>query len=566
MLSIIIFFSMDMVAAKERLIINACGVVRVAFMKELSIAFMKKYKVPIAMNKKGGDIGTIGAIYNKNAQLGVGCRVLNNEDEIEKTMKYIQVAWGALAFLVNKDNPIDNITLEQVKGIITGKIRNWKELGGEDEPIHFYLRKAGNRTGVGYSARIILLGNKNAKFYKPSSDLLKKSSGEIREAVIQDKYGFGIGDVMSAKRVKGLKLLKLNGVTPTKKTILEQKYLGFRPYFFYFPKDISPLAEKFKDFALSKEGQAIISKAGTANLEEGLANLDEGIVEGDQTLRLSDDEAYKETQDLKMYACGVTRVAFMKELNEAFGKKFNVKISMNKKGGDLFVIKGVHTKETDIGSGCRNTLKNVKSEKDLWSTQVAWGALSFIVHPKNKIDNISTDNIKKILKGKIINWKELGGANKPIHLIVRESKRSGIGLTARELLFNDINMDFYKKAKKVKSSGFVRKAVAEDENSFAIDNIISSSKDHNIKLLKVDGIEATKENILSDKYKLRQALYFYLNKKPKKLAKKYIDFALSKEGQSIISKTGTANLEEATGKKDKMNMMFQKLKFQIKSK
>jgi len=270
--------------------------------------------------------------------------------------------------------------------------------------------------------------------------------------------------------------------------------------------------------------------------------------------------------ELNMYACGVTRVAFMKELNEAFGKKFKVTIKMNEKGGDLFVLDGVHKKETDIGSGCRDTIKEDENEKDLWSTQVAWGALSFIVHPKNKVDNLSIENIKKILTGKIKNWKELGGVDKPIHLIIRESKKSGIGLTARELLFKDMKTDFYKDAKKVKSSGFVRKAVEEDEDAFAVDNVISSSKDGKIKLLKVDGVEATKANILSNKYKLRQALYFYLNAKPKALAKKYIDFVLSEEGQKIISQTGTANLEEATGKGDEENLIFQNLQFDVKSK
>jgi phosphate transport system substrate-binding protein len=277
-------------------------------------------------------------------------------------------------------------------------------------------------------------------------------------------------------------------------------------------------------------------------------------------------ESKKGANELKMYSCGVTRVAFMKELNEAFGKKFKVKIQMNEKGGDLFVLDGVHKKEADIGSGCRDTLKDIKNEKDLWSTQVAWGALSFIVHPKNKIDDISMDNIKKILTGKIKNWKELGGADKPIHLIIRESPNSGIGRVAREALFKDPKTVFDKEAKKVKSSGFVRKAVGEDENSFAVDNIISSSKDKQIKILKVGGIEATKENILSDKYKLRQALYFYLNDKPKDLAKKYVNFVLSEEGQAIISKTGTANLEEATGEGDEENLIFQDLQFDVKTK
>lgn len=276
-------------------------------------------------------------------------------------------------------------------------------------------------------------------------------------------------------------------------------------------------------------------------------------------------EDKKEISELEMYACGVTRVAFMKELNEAFSKKNLIKVTINQKGGDLFVLKGIHTKEANIGSGCRDTIKEDKNEKDLWSTQVAWGALSFIVHPNNKVNDISTENIKKILTGKITNWKELGGDDRPITLIIRESEKSGIGLVARESLFKKREQPFYEKAKKVKSSEFVREEVSKDENTFAIDNIISSSKDKNIKILKVDGIEATKANILADKYKLRQALYLYLDDKPKDLAKRYIDFALSEEGQKIISKTGTANLEEATGEGDEENLIFQNLQLDVKS-
>ena len=264
----------------------------------------------------------------------------------------------------------------------------------------------------------------------------------------------------------------------------------------------------------------------------------------------------KGASELKMSACGVTRVAFMKELNSAFSKKFGVKIPMNKKGGDLFVLSGVHKKEADIGSGCRDTLKDIENEKNIFSTQVAWGALSFIVHAKNSVKNISTANIKKVLTGKITNWKELGGEDKPINLVLRENKHSGIGVILRESLFKNKEQSLLKGAKLVKSSGFVREAVGQDIYAFAVDNVISSGRDTKIKMLKVDGVEATKENILAEKYKLRQALYLYLTEKPKDLAKKYVNFALSEEGQSVISKTGTANLEEATGKDDAENLIF----------
>ena len=272
-----------------------------------------------------------------------------------------------------------------------------------------------------------------------------------------------------------------------------------------------------------------------------------------------------ETNKLNMYACGVVRVSFIPELNKAFSKKNNVNISVNKKGGDIFVIEGVQKKEADIGVGCRAPLKNDK-EKNIWSTQVAWGALAFIVNSENKIDNITTENIKKILTGEITNWKKLGGEDKPIKLLLRESKKSGVGLTAREILFKNKDKNLSKKADFFKSSGFVRDTVIKEKYAFAIDDVVSSKDIKGLKLLKVDGVEPNKKNILSNKYKARRAFYIYLDHKPDNLAKKYIDFALSDEGQAIISKTKTANLEEAIGEGDEDNLIFQNLQFNIKTK
>jgi len=268
---------------------------------------------------------------------------------------------------------------------------------------------------------------------------------------------------------------------------------------------------------------------------------------------------FLQSKTLKTYACGVTRVAFIPQLNRAFEKKFNVKTTLNKRGGDLFVISGVNKGEAEVGSGCREALDTLKSEKDITSIQVAWGALTFIVNKNNKVDNITISQVKDILRGRITNWKELGGEDKPIHLIVRESKLSGVGLSAREIIFNNRDEDFYSQAKKVKSSSYIREEVAKDPLAFAIDNVMSSKDFPGIKMLKVEGIAPTKENILKGSYKLRQAMYMYLPKNATDLAHKYVEFALSKEGQDIISKTGTANLKEAKAKGDKENEVVQEI-------
>ena len=279
---------------------------------------------------------------------------------------------------------------------------------------------------------------------------------------------------------------------------------------------------------------------------------------------------YSETQEnnpsqLNMYACGITRVAFVKELTNSFEKEKNVSITLNKKGGVGFVIKGLHDKKIEIGAGCRAPLKN-DTEKDIWGTQVAWGALAFIVNKENKIDNLSLDNIKKILLGKIKNWKEVGGEDKPITLYLRDGKHSGVGATARKLIFHDANISFSKEAIRVKSSGPIRKGVISDKYAFAIDDITSSSRTKGVKIISVDTIAPTKENISNNKYTLRRPFFIYLGKKPTKLARRFLSFALSPKGQKIISKTGTANLAEAKGENDDKNLIFQKLMFQIKSK
>lgn len=267
---------------------------------------------------------------------------------------------------------------------------------------------------------------------------------------------------------------------------------------------------------------------------------------------------------LNVYACGITRVSFAKELIRSFEKERNISISLNKKGGVGFVIKGLQNKKIELGVGCRATFKSEK-ESGIWNTQVAWGALGFIVNEKNRVDNLSLKDIKKILLGEITNWKEVGGDNHLIKLYLREGKKSGVGSTTRKLVFHNANIAFSSKATRVKSSGPIRKVIASEKYAFAIDDVTSASRTKGIKLLKVDGIAPNKKNILSDSYKLRRAFYIYLNDKPSRWARQFLTFSLSSKGQEIISKAGTANLEEANGKNDALNLMFQKLKFQLKS-
>ncbi|NPA50441.1 MAG: hypothetical protein GXO02_02305 [Epsilonproteobacteria bacterium] len=551
--------------SKDKILkVSNCGVVRVAFAQEVMRDFANLFKIKILTNRIGGDLKVIEDILKNRVDIAMGCRPLFPQES--KKLSAVHIGWGALAFIVNKNNKLTNISLEDVKKILLGKITNYKEIGGEDKPIHLYLRES-KKSGVGASLRVILFKDKNKELTKNATFL--KSSGYIREAIKKDPLGFGVDDVMSSKRTKGIKILALNGVYPTKKSIQDGKYLAFRPYYLYYKHPLKKEAKLFIEYILSKRGQKVISNSGTASLDEdsGMGIMLDELAQ-DENIESDNEIIEDKNLDFKgkkliVYNCGVIRVAFAKAINKAFANRYNVKIFTNKKGGDISVINALINNKANISLGCRALFKD-KKEKDLWSVQVGWGALAFIVNSKNKLSNISVEDIKKILLGKITNYKELGGEDKPIHLYLRESKKSGVGSSIREILFGDFNKELTKNATFLKSSGYIREAIKKDPLGFGVDDVVSSKGVKGIKILKVDGIFPTKENILDHSYPLRRPFYLYLKDKPKGVVKVYVDFLLSDEGQEIISKSGTANLEEARGKGDDLNIIFQRLKLRLK--
>jgi len=254
--------------------------------------------------------------------------------------------------------------------------------------------------------------------------------------------------------------------------------------------------------------------------------------------------------NMSTFGCGITKNAYLKALNKAFSAKSGTSIKINAKGGAGRAIKEVGKGTAHIGSGCRPTL-GLKGEEKTSNHHVGWGALVFIVHPDNPIDSITTEQAKKILQGSSTVWSDLGGSKEPIKLYLRKGKSSGVGYSARKIIFDDEKTTFSKSAKRLKSSGPIRIAVSRDKNAFAIDDISSSKKKKGIKILKLNGIEPTKENIASGKYPLYRPLYIYTKGTPTGISKEFFDFTFSKAGQDVISKAGTVNLEE--GKNLKMS-------------
>ncbi len=236
--------------------------------------------------------------------------------------------------------------------------------------------------------------------------------------------------------------------------------------------------------------------------------------------------------------CGITKKAFMAELANAYEKKTGVKIVLDG-GGAAKGIRRVADRSVALGGSCRPKLAHVPEEMRARLNPVAWDALTVIVHPDNPVDNITLTQLRAVLEGRITNWKALGGPDRPLELLARKSRFSGVGRVLRELLFNDYEKVFVA-SKFYKSSGPLEKAVEQNPNALGVTGVSSAHK-RKVKLLSLNGKAPDYEHIRKGEYLLYRPLYITYNPAHPQYreAKRFVDFAHSRQGREIIRQTGS---------------------------
>lgn len=249
----------------NELIWAGCGITKKAFMAELAKAYEKKTGIRIKLQGGGATKGIRKA--NKGAiHIGGACRATMERHPEERGAYQIPVAWDALVVIVNKNNPIDNISFDQIKGLYLGRIKNWKQLGGPDGPLELYVRR-GKHSGVGRTLRELVFANFEQNF---RGKFVVKSSGPLEKGVLKNINGIATTGISSAKR-RDVKILKLEGHAPTYENIKNGNYLLYRPL--YLVTQGSKSDKRVKDFitfALSREGRNIIRKAGTVPYSDAM--------------------------------------------------------------------------------------------------------------------------------------------------------------------------------------------------------------------------------------------------------------------------------------------------------
>lgn len=251
-------------APKKELNWVGCDISKLSFMDTVAGAYEKKTGVKISLVDGGATRG-IREVVAKKADIGGTCRHAENVPE-EQGVKLIPVAWDALVVAVHPSNPVNEITLEQVKGIFLGKITNWKQLGGPDRAIVAMERK-GTLSGVGAGARELIFKDRKLQYH--ASVKLYESTRPLEEALEGTPDGITLTGVSSA-RLRKVKMLRVEGKAPTRENLISGAYLLYRPLYLTVPSaGASQQITDFMKYILSAEGQSLISSTGTVSLNEG---------------------------------------------------------------------------------------------------------------------------------------------------------------------------------------------------------------------------------------------------------------------------------------------------------
>lgn len=240
---------------------SGCSVSNVGYLTELAKEYERITGVKIFL-RGGGSVVGIEDLRSGKVDFAAACRSRDADDP--KDVQFIQVAWDVLVFIIHKNNPLKNISLETVRSIYAGNITNWKQLKGSDAPIKIFIsRPKKGLSGVEASTMALVLKGR-APVESPNT-LFVASTGIVEQMVEDTLEGFATTGYSSARK-RDVKMLRVSGVAPTMKNIVSGKYPLRRPLFILTSAKPKPEVKRFIDFALSKTGQQFIRAQGVVSL------------------------------------------------------------------------------------------------------------------------------------------------------------------------------------------------------------------------------------------------------------------------------------------------------------
>jgi len=227
----------------------------------------------------GGGSGTgFAALLNGTCDIAMASRKIEDKEVTKAKENNINpvefvVGLDGLAVLVNKNNPVDHLTMEQLRGIFTAQIRNWKEVGGEDRRIVILSRESNSGTHLFFKEHVLRRGDPKGKEEFAPSALLMPSSQAIYDEVSQNPNAIGytgMGYIYGeVKAISVAKDEKSKNFYPNSDNVISGRYPISRPLFLYTNGTPRGVVKKFMEYVLSPEGQGIVSEMDFVPIKKG---------------------------------------------------------------------------------------------------------------------------------------------------------------------------------------------------------------------------------------------------------------------------------------------------------
>jgi phosphate transport system substrate-binding protein len=221
------------------------------FIEQVAEHYMNEHPDITINVQGGGSTAGIQATMNGTCNIGASSRDLNVH---EKGLTIILIAVDGIAVIVHRDNPVEDLTIEQIQGIFTGSVTQWSELGGQDDPIIPVTREEGSGTRGAFEDMVM------GDVAISDACLVQDSNGAVREIIATTPQGIGYISVGLVDERE--KAVSINGHEPSLVNLITQKYRFTRPFLLLLQEEPKGVCKDFIDYTLSDKGQDILRKGG----------------------------------------------------------------------------------------------------------------------------------------------------------------------------------------------------------------------------------------------------------------------------------------------------------------
>ena len=247
-------------ARADRLVIKGSDTLGAKLVPQLAEEFKSQHPDTTFDIAAEGSATGFAALIDKTADIGMASRPAKPEEITTAKAKGVDlkpttVAYDGIAVIVNAANPIKGLTRKQVEQIFTGDITDWSAVGGSPGKLSTYTRN----TSSGTYAEFKELAMKKRDYARDS----QKMAGNEQIASEVAKNANGVGYVgLAYTKAEGIKVVPIDGILPSKETVLDKTYPYARPTFFYTNGEPAGTAKEFIDFTASDAGQKIVAQVG----------------------------------------------------------------------------------------------------------------------------------------------------------------------------------------------------------------------------------------------------------------------------------------------------------------